>query len=136
MTLSFCLVVWCAVGNATTPVISAGIDTYSRAETLDRFVVASDRSVLAAVISDGHNTSVALGVLPLGVRLWRVSVEGGWLYAHAPVPQRGSRANWIARAGIELTRRWSVGWTHVSNSGLNAEQNPSIDALSVGWAFR
>ena len=68
----------------------------------------------------------------------------GLSYASAPVPNQGTRFNFVSHLGIGVQRRLTqrvgliarIRWLHLSNNGLNGRaSNPDIQALGidVGW---
>jgi hypothetical protein len=59
-----------------------------------------------------------------------LSFEGGAVIASTPVPDRGTNANFMARAQVRVTDRVAVVYWHWSNGHLG-RMNPSVDALGL-----
>lgn len=133
MTAALCLAIWCAFGS---PVegdarLLFGQDVLLKNERTERLVLLETYSVFAGFVLP--QVAVA-GVLPLRIGAGRFHFDGGASVASAPIPLHGTRANWVARAQLQLFDALSLDYLHFSNSG-SGRPNPSLDALALGWRF-
>lgn len=139
LSVSLCVVAWCAftlgVPTDAPRAVSVARDVYQQNEVVDHLALVEARRVFAGFAWMGDRQAAIAGVLPLRVSWGRVALNGGISVASAPVPLRGTRANWIACGDVELTRHVGVRWIHLSNGGGASGHNPSLDALAVNWNF-
>jgi hypothetical protein len=134
-TIGLCFALWCAGTVHAKPHLTTAVEVYSPNEYLDYMLIGKRDGAVGLIVSDGTGVTVAGGMLPLRIRVVRFSLDAGLIMASRPLPYRGGHGNWIAQAQFSLTDRITVGLTHISNSGLSNGQNPSIDAVSLGWAW-
>jgi hypothetical protein len=140
MSLSaFCLAAACLWGSPFDRglQVSAVQDVYSKNEVTDRLALLERHQVFGGVVFMGERQAVMGGAFPLRIGTGLVEFRGGFSVASDDVPLRGVKANWVARLDLRLSKRFTVGWFHISNSLLAPRhQNPSLDALALTWRLR
>ena len=134
MTLSLCLALWCAFGSPSPSTsITIARDAYRTDDAVEWLALIEHRGLVSGYVTAPG--AALVGVLPLRASWKRLTFEGGALYASRPVPPRGTTANWLARATVHVAGPLQISWWHVSNAGAGDAQNPSLDAIAIGWRF-
>jgi len=138
---SLCLAMWCAIGappegQVYPPpfTLSLAQDVYSKNEFTERIILGEQYRIFAGVVSGQHNLTPIVGYFPLEIGYRVVKVSGGVSAATSPVPVRGTKFNWVARARISLAPHLGIEWWHLSNA-RSAIPNPSLDAVAIAFSW-
>jgi hypothetical protein len=141
---SLCFVLLCVFGspaeNKVNPppvTLVLAQDTYSKNEFTERLILVEQYRTFGGfvVTPDNNGLDVVAGYFPLQMRAGsRIRVDGGVSLATKPLPHRGTRANWVARAVVKVAGPLNLEWWHFSNSGAD-RPNPSLDALAVSFSW-
>lgn len=139
--LNLCFAVWCAVGssglNATYPPpfsLTIGQEAVSKAELTERLVILEQYNAFVGLVTSEHTLTPIVGYQPLNIRWWRARLAGGAVLSTAPVPVRGTSANWTARLRLQVAGPLWIEWFHLSNA-RSAVPNPSLDALALRFSW-
>lgn len=134
MTLAICFLAACLAGEAQPfRSVTYSQDVFAKHGITERLFLAESHYVLAG-IAQQDDTGFLVGAVPLEIRAGRIVLHGGGLYSTEPLPLRGTRWNFLARASVRLTERLFLRYDHLSNAGLG-DANPSVNAAGFGVVF-
>lgn len=138
-----CLVLWCIGTAVISPQgelrLVATQDVYNKERGTRTLVMGETAWVAGGYVYQSDTTDAVFintRLLKLQIFTPRVHIDAGGLVATSPMPRRGTRLNWLARAQVHISKQVAIEFVHVSNGGMKGVRNPAIDSLGLSIRLR